>query len=283
MNQLSTDQESRILVAWNELKTVYYITGEGYLKPPTGKKVPDTGLTPDSSTKTIGDNYDVPYCVSASPDNWSDLMAHYYAFTPTYSPDVFPNVRECFTYLAASFVTDKSGKNRTMNYHETYDYCSFVPVDRVDLNPNGKLINHGGHYNGDIDKYFPSLETTEFTSKNAAGPLKWIREHQDDVFKFIMLGELNPAEVDSYQGGIYKLCTIDPRFEQKLINQFYGIDLKGKFDYTSTDKEQVAECLSKRPIRKMKNVDGFTLDPLDGTQCSYDLRKKYPLAVNCYE
>lgn len=168
-------------------------------------------------------------CLGACPDNWSDLACHYYSHTPSYE-QVIPNIRGCFTRVARGAIMKGSTK---LTYPETYDYCVFQDFDAV--------LGRAPPYNQkEIDK--------NKKAGNRPGVMAWIDVNQPDAFKYIMFPDGFPFTWDKAQ-------------EQETINEFYGVDLKGKTSYSATDKAQVDECTKKRAMT------GY--DPRDGTHCSY--------------
>lgn len=254
MYRISADEQQRIVTAMKSIRTRYYdkdtiLAGNfpaGYLPTSKGTLRQSFYLEPGTA-------------VRSPPESWSDLATHFYAQFPGYRRGIHPNIRNCFTNLL--YGNGKGGVTKLPPLR-AYLYC----VSSEGLNTA----------DGDDEPFvWPAPEpiTTDWKVATADGPLGWVYDNYDDVFRFIMLASFDPA--DPEKAGP-KPCMIDPESEQLLLNEFYEVDLQGKPQYTATDLKQVAECNGKRPQR--------TLDLTDGTHCSLDLRKQrslLPLGATC--
>lgn len=210
----STDNpvnKSAVIKAWRQLKQAYYEDSSTYTQGP---------MPPTS---------EINECLSACPDNWSDLACHYYSHTPSYRP-VVPNVRGCFTRVARGQVL-KDGS--VMKYPDIYDYCVYQDFDAV---------------LGRKPDFDQSIIDTNKAAGDKPGVMKWIDDNQTEVFKYVMFPVGYPFTWDKAQ-------------EQETINEFYGVDLGGNTSYSKDDAAQVTECKTKR--------GRTPYDPFDGTHCSY--------------
>ena len=248
MNTLNQAQKDRVIASLRQVKKEFYETTNGYEKTPSGSSNP-----PSSS--------EIATCLGVVPGRWSDITSHYYCTYPGYSGGYHPNIRECFTYLVMPTINATIDGVKP-NYNQAYDYCVYMPINR-------KNFVEGAEFVGLQIQSFPKFDDTNKSNNKLIGPLAWVQTNQPDSFDFIMkMGH----------------CGVDPRQQQEILNEYYGVDLKGKVDYTSADTDQVTECKNKRPLLMSNGARASDLsDSSDGTHCSYDMRKKKPgPAENCY-
>lgn len=164
-----------ILDAILEVNSTFYKSGEIYEVPydvdPSGKKYPPNQSDPGQ-------------CYTSCPkDRWSPLSCTYFCQFPAYG-NVVPNIRGCFVRVVQYLEIPVAGESakRVLTYDEAYDYCVFQDYDAV-------------------KKRIPGFDRNLIEQNRAAdakpGVMKWVDDHQRNIFKYLMNTNGNPEAFDT--------------------------------------------------------------------------------------
>lgn len=213
----------RVLDAWRGIRKEFYETQNGYSdhtsklcdgKTPGCKPVSVGGAAPMHIAKPTATTapvaaLDVPTCVAACPDNWSDIVCHFYCWMPAYD-SVWPNIRGCFTNLAREGIPDEGSTTtkpivrKLRPFPEIYDYCTYESYDAVTQSQD---INQGPNWD-------PAVINAK--KRNPDGVLTYVDTAKTpqgydlrDAFKHVMF---TWYEVDAYDKGD----------QAKAISAFYN-------------------------------------------------------------
>lgn len=171
-----------VLTAWKKVARDFYGVGPNQTTP--------TGYNPAANPPVA----EVGQCIAgATPPFWSDLMAHFYCWHPSYQP-TNPNIRACFSGATRGLqVTESGAQARKIMYPEAYDHCVYQQANWV----------AGGSTTFDRT----TIDSNK-GSKTMPGALAWVKNNEDEAFRYVMFSWYDPN-------------TLSYAEQQRVINKFY--------------------------------------------------------------